>query len=598
MQRIGLFLIAILLFSSCGEKAESNTELASKPNIILIMTDDQGWGDLSINGNTDISTPNIDALAQNGATFDNFYVQPVCSPTRAELLTGRHFARLGVHKTSAGGERMNLNETTIAEVLKGAGYKTAAYGKWHNGMQPPYHPNSRGFEDYYGFTSGHWGNYFSPILEHNGKLVKGKGFLVDDLIQHGIDFIEKNKEQPFFLYLPLNTPHSPMQVPDTYWNRFKDKNLEMHYQGKESTSLTHTKAALAMVENIDHNVGRVSQKLKELDLEKNTIVIYLSDNGPNGWRWNDNMRGRKGSTDEGGVRSPFFIQWKDKIQAGKKIDQIASAIDLLPTLANLVGVKAETINAVDGQSLQPLLLDENTNFNSGLIFNHWNGKTSVRSQQYRLDHENRLYDIANDRGQINDLSETYPEVVAELQLRKEAWLGKMTLLDSETDDRPFTLGHPDFEYTQIPARDGIAHGSIKRSNRYPNNTFFTNWKSVNDSITWDVEVLADGEFEIELYYTMKPEAATGNSEDLGVSVQLSHGSSELNARITESHDPPLTGMENDHDPRIESYVKDFKPKILGNIKFQKGRRLLTLKIPQMDGNSGIDVRLLMFKKVN
>jgi len=335
---LSLFFICIALLVSCKENKPEQKPKAQdklqKPNIVLIMADDQGWGDLSIHGNTNINTPNIDALATNGTTFENFFVQPVCSPTRAELLTGRYSGRLGVYRTSAGGERMNLGETTIAEILREAGYRTAAYGKWHNGMQPPYHPNSRGFDDYYGFTSGHWGNYFSPMLEHNGKIVKGEGFLVDDLTDHGLDFIEKNREQPFFLYLPLNTPHSPMQVPDAYWNSFKDRNLEMKYHGEEEENLNFTKAALAMVENIDYNVGRVTRKLKELELEENTIVIYLSDNGPNGWRWNGAMRGRKGSTDEGGVRSPFFIQWKDKIPAGKKVEQIAGAIDLLPTLAD------------------------------------------------------------------------------------------------------------------------------------------------------------------------------------------------------------------------------------------------------------------------
>ncbi len=583
-------LVALLLFS-CKEKKESKAleTTEKRPNIILIMADDQGWGDLSINGNTNLSTPNIDALAQNGATFENFFVQPVCSPTRAELLTGRYFGRLGVYRTSAGGERMNLGETTIAEILKQVGYQTAAYGKWHNGMQPPYHPNSRGFDDYYGFTSGHWGNYFSPMLEHNGKIVKGKGFLVDDLTDHGLDFIQKNQEEPFFLYLPYNTPHSPMQVPDEYWNSFQGRNLEMKYHGEEEENENFTRAALAMVENIDYNVGRVTSKLKELKLEENTIIIYLSDNGPNGWRYNDGMRGKKGSTDEGGVRSPFFIQWKGKIPAGKKISRIAGAIDLLPTLANLAGAKVETKRPLDGKNLSSLLFNENLKWDDRLIVNHWGGKTSIRSQNYRLDHENRLYDMNNDHGQTTDVSKQFSEVADSLKKAKIDWLA--TIQPPIKDERPFTLGHPDFEYTQIPARDGIPHGNIKRSNRYPNNTFFTNWTNEKDYITWDVEVLADGEFEVELYYTMKP-------ENEGVGIQLSHGKSMLATRITETHDPPLTGMENDRDPRIESYVKDFKPKILGNIKLRKGRNPLILKASHFSRQEAIDVRLLMFRRIN
>lgn len=587
-------LITLLFLSHIGCKPEqasdgaSKNSLTTRPNIILIMSDDQGWGDLSLHGNTNLQTPHIDALAQQGVSFENFYVQPVCSPTRAELLTGRYSGRLGVYRTSAGGERMNLGETTLAEILRNAGYRTAAYGKWHNGMQPPYHPNSRGFEDYYGFTSGHWGNYFSPMLEHNGKIVKGEGFLVDDLTDHGLDFISKNKDNPFFLYLPLNTPHSPMQVPDAYWNAYKEKDLEMKYGGQEEENENFTRAALAMVSNIDYNVGRITDKLKALDLEEKTIVVYLSDNGPNGWRYNGGMRGRKGSTDEGGVRSPFFMQWKGTLTAGKKVDRIAGAIDLLPTLTGLTGTTFKTAKPIDGLDLSPLLFDGETEWNDRVLFNSWNGKTSLRTQQHRLDHENRLYDIEKDRGQTTDISAAFPQMTDSLVALRASWLSSVNPI--QEDDRPFTLGHTDHRYTQIPARDGIPHGNIKRSNRHPNNTFFTDWKSVQDSIVWDIEVLADGAFEVELYYTMKPENA-------GVAVQLSHGQSTLVTRVTEAHDPPLTGMEHDRDPRIESYVKDFRTKVLGTIKLQKGRNPLILKSPHMDGPGGIDVRLLMFRRL-
>ena len=209
-----------MLLIGCVDKKDP-AKATKRPNIVLIVTDDQGWGDLSFNGNSNLETPNLDQLAKTGAYFENFYVQPVCSPTRAELLCGRQFQRLGVYATSAGGERLNLDETTLAELFKKAGYQTAAYGKWHNGMQPPYHPNSRGFDDFYGFASGHWGNYFDPLIEHNGKLVRGNGFLPDDLTDKGLDFITRNKDKPFLLYLPYNTPHSPLQVPERYWNKLE-----------------------------------------------------------------------------------------------------------------------------------------------------------------------------------------------------------------------------------------------------------------------------------------------------------------------------------------------------------------------------------------
>ncbi len=368
-----VFFIVSIFLTSCVKK--NNNQL---PNIIIILSDDQGWGDLSVNGNTNLHTPNIDKLAETGVTFDRFYVCPVCSPTRAELLTGRYHVRGGVYSTSSGGERLDLDETTIAEVFKKAGYKTAAYGKWHNGMQPPYHPNARGFDDYYGFCSGHWGNYFNPMLEHNGEIVKGEGFIIDDLTNHGIDFIEKNQENPFFLYLPLNTPHSPMQVPNEYWEKFENKELEMRNRDPKSENIQHTKAALAMCENIDRNVGRINQKLEELGLSENTIVIYFSDNGPNGWRWNDGMKGKKGSTDEGGVRSPLFIKWPGKLKPGKKITIITAAIDLLPTLTDLAGIENLSKKPLDGISLKSLLLEENPEWSDRFIINHWGNKTSVK----------------------------------------------------------------------------------------------------------------------------------------------------------------------------------------------------------------------------
>jgi arylsulfatase A-like enzyme len=584
-----LFLLPIILFS-CQQK-QIVEDVPQKPNIILILTDDQGWGDLSIHGNGNLSTPNIDKLAQNGASFDRFYVSPVCSPTRAELLTGRYHVRGGVYSTSAGGERLDLDETTFAEVFQDAGYKTAAFGKWHNGMQYPYHPNARGFEEYYGFCSGHWGNYFSPFLEHNGEIVNGNGFVIDDFTERAMEFIESNKEEPFLVYLPYNTPHSPMQVPEQYWTKFENMDLEYRHRNPENENVQHTKAALAMVENIDWNVGRLSDKIASLGLEENTIFIYMTDNGPNGNRWNEGMKGRKGSTDEGGVRSPLFVQWKGTIMEGHKIPQIASAIDLFPTLADLAGISYETEKKQDGLSLIPLLLQDDSEWSDRFVINHWRGRTAVRSQQYRLDHEDNLFDMIADPGQATDISNTHPEVFAKLKEAKTQWESEVLIELPEEDDRTFPVGHPDYPITQIPARDGIATGTIQRSNRYPNDSFFLNWTSTNDSIYWDIEALTEGEYSVELYYTCK-------KENIGTNIQLSLEGNTLEKVISEAHDPPLTGMENDRDPRIESYVKDFKSLNMGSIHLDKGKGRLTLRALEIPGNEAIDFRLMMVKRID
>ena len=192
--------LLILLFFSPHFIFAIAANAATKPNIILILTDDQGWGDLSVHGNTNISTPNIDRLASQGMALDRFYVCPICSPTRAEFMTGRYNPRTGVKSASRGEERMDLDETTIFKDFKSAGYHTAAFGKWHNGMQPPYHPNARGIDEYYGFCSGHWGDYYSPMLEHNGKIVTGDGFVIDDFTNRAMHYIEDHKEESFFVF--------------------------------------------------------------------------------------------------------------------------------------------------------------------------------------------------------------------------------------------------------------------------------------------------------------------------------------------------------------------------------------------------------------
>ena len=585
-----IILLLVVSLSACTQyDSEPNNSL---PNVVLIVTDDQGWGDLSYTGNKNIRTPNIDSLAFEGASFTNFYVSPVCSPTRSELLTGRYHPRSGVYGTSAGGERMDLDETTIAEVFKSAGYKTGIFGKWHNGMQAPYHPNARGFDQFYGFASGHWGDYFSPkFLEQNGELVQGEGYIVDDFTDKAMSFIEQQQGEPFFTFLSYNTPHSPMQVPDEWWQRVEKRGIEMRHKYPDMEDTTFTTAALAMVENIDWNVGRINQKLEELGLEENTIVIYMSDNGPNSWRWNGGMKGRKGSIDEGGVRSPFFVRWPGMIENGREVDQIATGIDLLPTLSEMAGISLVTNKPVDGISLKPLLLGETDSLDDRLIYSHWNGRTSVRSQQWRLDHEGRLHNIPKDREQNRDVASQYPGIAQSLSDSLANWERQVLseLREGEQADRPFPVGHPDFRNTQLPARDGVPHGNIERSNRFPNDSFFQNWSSLSDSITWDVDVLESGRYEVELYYTLA-------EENTGSVIELSFGKYSVADTIAIAYEPPLRGMEQDRIERQESYVKDFRPVKMGEIHLDAGRGFLTLKALEFPGSGGPDIRLIMLTR--
>lgn len=564
---------------------------ANQPNIIVILTDDQGWGDLSHTGNTNLSTPHIDSLATDGASFDRFYVQPVCSPTRAEFLTGRYHQRSGVYSTSAGGERLDLDEVTIGDTFQAAGYRTGAFGKWHNGMQYPYHPNGRGFDEFYGFCSGHWGHYYSPMLEHNGTIVKGERFVVDDFTDKAMDFIEESGEEPFFVYLPYNTPHSPMQVPDEFWDRFKNKEIAMRHREPEKEDDLHLRAALAMCENIDWNVGRILEKLDELDLAEDTIVMYFCDNGPNGSRWNGGMAGRKGSTDEGGVRSPLLIRWPAKVPAGTDVKTFGAAIDLLPTLAEMAEVPMISEKPLDGKSLASVIMggEPEEEFVDRLIFAGWKGRWSVRTPRFRLSTTGKLYDMIEDPGQYTDVSKEFPEKHAKLTGKLEAWKKEMTEELGE-DTRPFVIAHPGHQWTQIPARDGIPNGNIERSNKFPNDSFFSNWISTDDSITWEAEVAESGEFEVQLHYTCDP-------ENVGSTLELSFGDSKLVGKVSEAHSSPLLGGERDLSPRAESYTQDWAAMTLGKIKLEAGKGVMTLKATEIPGAEVMDFRLMLLKRL-
>ncbi|MCX6898741.1 MAG: sulfatase-like hydrolase/transferase [Verrucomicrobia bacterium] len=596
-KRLSHLAVCVLLAATLTASA------APKPNVVVILADDSGWGDYSFNGNTNLRTPQIDSLARAGAMFDRFYVCPVCSPTRAEFLTGRYHLRGGVYNVTTGGERLNLNEKTIGDTFKAAGYATGAFGKWHNGSQWPYHPNARGFDEYYGFTSGHWGEYFDPPLEHNGKFVRGKGYITDDLTNHAMTFIEKNKVRPFFCYLPLNTPHSPFCVPDEYWNRFKDKPVTMRGKDGADEDLPVTRCALAMVENIDWNVGRLLRRLDTLKLADNTIVIYFSDNGPNSWRWNGGMKGRKGNTDEGGVRSPFLIRWPGKIKPGTTVQQIAGAIDLLPTLASMADVLRVGDRPLDGKDLSPLLFGDATavrDWSDRTIFSHWGGNVSARSQRYRLDNTGTLFDMVTDPGQQTDIAQQQPEVAVKMRQvvadwRKEVGAkvlpakgkgkGKAKTAAQQMDDRPFTVGYAEFPMTPLPARDGVPHGDVKRSAGAPNCSYFVNWTSPNDSMTWDIEVHTAGNYEVAIHYTCP-------SADAGSTIELSSKDSKVTGKVAPAWDPPLI-TDQDRVPRKgESYLKEFRRLNLGKMRLEQGRGLLTLRALKVAGKTVMDVRMV------
>lgn len=569
----------------------SETRAETRPNVVIFLADDAGWGDYSRNGNRQVATPHIDSLAAGGVTLDKFFVCPVCSPTRAEFLTGRYHAQTGVHGVSLGQERLNLDERTIADAFQQAGYATGAFGKWHNGSQWPYHPLARGFQEFYGYTSGHWGEYFDPPLEHNGQPVRERGYIVDLCTNKALDFIERHRDRPFFCYIPFTTPHSPWGVPDKYWQRFKDKPITQRGVNPQQEKLDETRCALAMLENQDDNVGRVLKKLDELRLTGNTIVIYFSDNGPNTWRWNGGMKGRKGSTDEGGVRATCFLRWPAKLPQGKTVKEIAGAIDLLPTLVSLAGIKRVGDKPLDGVDLSPLLLEASTNWPERAIFSAWGKNTSIRTQQYRLDSQGQLFDMIADPGQTKPVNDALPDVAEKLTASLEQWrkrMGRATPRERPAgrfvDPRPLPVGYREFPRTWLPARDAQPKGEIKRSASAPNSSYFVNWKRTDDAIVWEIEVNTAGKYDVEILYTCPLDSA-------GSTIELSHQGSTLRGQVSPGWDPPLyTNQDTIPRPPAESKMKEFKTLHLGTIDLKAGRGPLTLRATEIPGDEVMHLR--------
>ncbi len=564
-----------------------------RPNVILILTDDQGWGDLSCKGNTNLNTPNIDRLAASGADFDWFYVTPLCAPTRAEILTGRSFPRTGVKGVTRRAECLNLDETTIGDVFRAAGYRTGYFGKWHSGSVYPYHPNARGFEQFTGFCCGHWSHYFDSTLENNGQEFKADGYITDYFAECAMGFAEEHRDEPFFCYLALNVPHSPFQVPDRWYDRVKDRDITLRNRDPDKEPVDTTRAVLAMCENIDWNVGRVVDRVEDLALAEDTIILYLTDNGPNTWRWNGGMRGKKGAVDEGGVRTMFFMRWTGHIPAGLKIDRIGGAIDLLPTLADLAGIPCATANALDGISLKPLLLDQagSDQWPDRVIFSRSpNGKhASVRTQDYRAGGPSGgLYDLAQDLGQNNDISARLPDVHADLMAKLERWQAEMNqLYEASTDDRPLPVGFAEFPHTTLAAQDGLPEGDITWSSIHPNASFFINWHNTEDCIKWDIDVRQTGSYEVTLMMTCPP-------SDVGARLELSFMDDVLVGQVTESFESELKDKD-DRVRRNESYEKEFHPLPFGTIRLEQGRSMLRLRAVEKPGEHVMDLRAVRLR---
>ena len=428
--------------------AEAKSLEGSKPNIIMVITDDQGMGDLSCMGNEVVKTPNIDRFYENSTRFTDFQVSPTCAPTRAAIMSGRAAFKNGVTHTIMQRERMALDTFTLPQALKTAGYGTGIFGKWHLGDEDAYLPGNRGFDEALIHGSGGIGQvnlgdfppngenvYFDNVLLHNDTIVQTKGYCTDLFFHSALVWIKKQNEakKHYFAYIALNAPHAPLVAPEKYTKRF----IELGYD-------KGTAGRYGMVENIDANFGLLMEKLAEWNALENTIVIFMTDNGGthlngslNGKKvkhFNANLKGGKNSPYEGGSHVPAFWQWKGVLGAGVDIDALTAHIDLYPTFCELAGAKLPSkIQDFDGRSLVPLLENPKAEWPDRELFFHcgrWNpgkresmkyAKCAVRTERWRFVNNKDLYDISKDPSETTDVAKENPEVVDRLRKSYDKW---------------------------------------------------------------------------------------------------------------------------------------------------------------------------------
>ncbi len=434
-QRYGYFLLALFfaMYSNLNAQESRNIEKLDKPNVILIMTDDQGYGDLGFNGNPYIITPHLDQLFEESVRATNFHVSPTCTPTRGALMTGQYSNRVGTWHTIAGRSLLFENAVTMPQIFAENGYVTGMFGKWHLGDNYPFRAEDRGFQEVVrhgggGVSQGpdFWGNdYFDDSYWHNGEIQQYTGYCTDVFFNEAMKFIIANSEKPFFTYLATNAPHGPLHVPEKYYNMYQDTEGILEAQ----------KRFYGMITNIDDNIGKMLALLDDLGIAENTILIFMTDNGTaNGLMkgnigFNAGMRGTKGSEYDGGHRVPFAIRWPSEGLIGRNVDQLLAHIDVLPTLIDLAQLRTIHTSSFDGLSFAPLLRGEKANLENRTIITDsqrtrnlvkWR-KSAVMQGYWRLVNGQELYNVQDDPEQKYDLSGRFPEIKERLIESYNTW---------------------------------------------------------------------------------------------------------------------------------------------------------------------------------
>lgn len=571
-----------------------NKQPDARPNILMIITDDQGYGDLSIHGNPHVATPNMDKIGQDGVRFDRFYVSTVCAPSRASVLTGRYHLRTGTHGVTRNQEAMRPEEVTLAEALKGAGYQTACIGKWHNGIQYPYTPLGQGFDYFFGFTGGHINDYFDATLLRGTTSEQTQGYITDVLTDDAIEYIKGRGQEPFFCYLAYNAPHGPWQVPDAYYDRFREKGFN------EVVS-----SIWGMVENLDDNIGRLIECLGEEGISENTLVVFLTDNGATRTEgiYNADMRGGKTSVHEGGSRVPLFIHWQEAGWEPHLVDQLTAHIDLYPTLLDLCDVDLPPGPELDGISLRPLIEEEHPVWEERVIFtqnpidetNIY--PAAVRIPEYRLVKKipgsqagsnavNRdlaafdweLYNMIQDPGETENLAAENQALVQELSAKYLQWFESATSVALErfplpvgyVEQNPVLLFAPQSEYT-APVRYFTGRGAA--------NDWLTGWTGKEGKIWFDIDVVRKGSYRLEIAYA----CPSGNE---GSKIRVSSGDAFLEAIVPVA--PVVPVPLQDRAPGYKSRV--WAKLDLGEMELKEGKQKLLFEALEIPGSEVLDFK--------
>lgn len=501
--RRGFFKLIFMAAGACSIVGAQAHAGQRKPNVVFIITDDQGMGDLGCTGNPYVKTPNIDKFYSGAVRFTNYHVSTTCAPSRASIMTGRHCNRVNVYHTINGRSILFEDEVTLPQVFARNGYINAMYGKWHLGDNYPFRPQDRGFHEVVRHGGGgigqgpdYWGNdYFDDTYWHNGELATYKGYCTDVFFAEAMKFIEQNKDRPFFCYLALNAPHAPYNLPKQY--------LDL-YQGEAFKGLNPRLLRFyGMISNIDDNFKKLEEKLAQLGLTDNTILIYTTDNGTSAGRsvHNAGLKGGKGSQYDGGHRVPFFIQWPEgKLAGGKDIDNLVAHYDLLPTFVDLLGLDFKPVKPLDGISLKPLLTQDHPAWANRILYMDTQReqnlikyrKYTVMDNDWRLVDGKELYNITQDRGQEKNLFSQYPEVVARLAEGYEKWW--KSFLDDGVAERYayIKVGSPKENPSRLSAHDQIV--GIYSDAWHQNGAI----EGVQSTGKWKLEFVEDGEYAISL----------------------------------------------------------------------------------------------------